>query len=51
MADADSHEPYRGSQLELFGGEAVPPSRPTPDQMRDLLHRLLAEARAAETMP
>jgi hypothetical protein len=51
MAHEDPPEACRGSQLELFGGEPAPPLRSTPDQMRELLHRLLAEARAAETMP
>lgn len=51
MADADPREPYRGSQLELFGGEPAAASRSTADEMRQFLHDLLAEARAAETMP
>jgi hypothetical protein len=51
MPHDDPPQAYRGSQLELFGGEPALPSRSTPDQMRELLHRLLAEARAAETMP
>jgi hypothetical protein len=50
MAHNESPEGRRG-QLELFGGEAAPSSPSTPDQMRELLHRVLAEARAAETMP
>jgi hypothetical protein len=42
---------FRGGQLELFGGEPVSPSRSSAGEMRDFLHNLLAEARAAETMP
>jgi hypothetical protein len=44
-------EAYRGSQLELFGGEPAPVSGPKPEEMRELLLGLLAEARAAEAMP
>lgn len=44
-------EAFRGSQLELFGGEPLPASRSTADEMREYLHSLLAEVRAAETMP
>jgi hypothetical protein len=51
MPHDDPPQAYRGSQLELFGGESAPPSRSTPDEMREYLHELLAEARAAETMP
>jgi hypothetical protein len=51
MTDDSSPESHRGSQLELFGGEPAPPSRSTPEEMREYLHHLLAEARAAETMP
>ena len=41
----------RSTQFELFGGEPAPASRSTPDEMREFLHALLAEARAASTMP
>ena len=51
MAHDDPPECYRGSQLELFGGEPAPAARSTPDEMRAYLHDLLAEARAADTMP
>jgi len=37
--------------MELFGGEPPPVSRSTPEEMRAYLHALLAEARAASTMP
>lgn len=51
MPNDDSPQAYRGSQLELFGGEPAAQSRSTADEMREYLHELLAEARAARTMP
>jgi hypothetical protein len=51
MPNDNSPQASRGSQLELFGGETAPPSRSTADEMREYLHELLAEARAAKTMP
>jgi len=51
MARDQTPEAFRGNQLELFGGKPVPTSRSTVDEMREYLHGLLAEARAAETMP
>ena len=51
MPNDNSPQAYRGSQLELFGGEPVPAARSMPDEMRAFLHELLAEARAASTMP
>lgn len=51
MTDDSTPEAYSGSQLELFGGGPVPASRSTPDEMREYLHALLAEARAASAMP
>ena len=40
------------SQPELFDAEAAPPAyRPDPDQVRARLHKILAEARAAEKLP
>lgn len=51
MADADSSKAHRGSQLELFAGEAALDNAADPEKMRALLHDLLAEVRAAETMP
>ena len=39
-------------QPDLFGPEAAPPAyRPDPDKVRSRLHKILAEARAAETVP
>lgn len=40
-----------GSQLELFGGDPASSTGPNPDQMREFLHNLLAEARSAQIMP
>ena len=39
------------SQPDLFGAEAAPAYRPDTDKVRARLHRILAEARAAETLP
>jgi hypothetical protein len=39
------------AQPDLFGDEAVPAYRPDPDKVRARLHRILAEARAASTLP
>lgn len=38
-------------QPDLFGPEAVPVYRPDPDKVRARLHRILAQARAADTVP
>jgi len=51
MPHDDPPQACRGSQLELFGGEPAPASRSTADEMREYLHELLAEARAATTLP
>ena len=40
------------AQAELFEPDAAPPAyRPDPDMVRARLHRILAEARAAEKLP
>jgi hypothetical protein len=39
------------TQADLFGAEAAPAYRPDPDKVRARLHRILAEARAAQTLP
>ena len=39
------------SQPDLFGTEAAPAYRPDPDKVRARLYRILAEARAAQTLP
>jgi hypothetical protein len=38
-------------QPDLFGAEAVPAYRPEPDKVRSRLHKILAEARAAQVCP
>jgi hypothetical protein len=38
-------------QPDLFGAEAAPAYRPDPDKVRARLHKILAEARAAQTFP
>ena len=39
------------TQPDLFGSEPAPAYRPDPDKVRARLHRILAEARAAQTLP
>ncbi len=39
------------AQPDLFGSEAAPAYRPDPDKVRSRLHKILAEARAAQTLP
>ena len=39
------------SQPDLFGAEAIPAYRPDPGKVRARLHKILAEARAAQTSP
>ncbi len=39
------------SQSDLFGAEATPAYRPNADKVRARLHKILAEARAAQTFP
>jgi hypothetical protein len=39
------------SQSDLFGAEATPAYRPNADKVRARLHKILAEARAAQTSP
>jgi hypothetical protein len=52
MADVDLPDRLQwGRQLELFGGEPASAYGLDPNEMRAHLHALLAEARAAQTMP
>jgi hypothetical protein len=39
------------SQSDLFGAEATPAYHPDPDKVRVRLHKILAEARAAQMSP
>ncbi|MDA1133097.1 MAG: hypothetical protein O2905_07735 [Proteobacteria bacterium] len=45
LLESDEAEP------DLFGKESAPTYRPDPDKVRARLHRILAEARAAEALP
>jgi hypothetical protein len=38
-------------QADLFGAEPIPTYRPDPDKVRSRLHKILAEARAAQRLP
>jgi len=39
------------TQSDLFGADPVPAYRPDPEKVRARLHKILAEARAAQTFP
>jgi hypothetical protein len=39
------------TQPDLFGAEVSPAYRPDSDKVRTRLHKILAEARAAQTLP
>lgn len=39
------------AQPDLFGAAPQPAYRPDPDKVRARLHKILAEARAAKTLP
>ena len=39
------------TQPDLFGADAAPAYRPDPDKVRARLHKILAEARAAQKFP
>lgn len=43
--------PEPETQADLFGAEAAPAYRPDPDKVRSRLHKILAEARAAQKLP
>jgi hypothetical protein len=52
MAHPDEPEFFEEeSQPDLFGAEAPPTYRPDPDKVRARLHKILAEARAAQKLP
>jgi len=42
---------HDGEQTELFDDQPTPAYRPDPDKVRARLHKILAEARAAQAMP
>ena len=39
------------TQTDLFGAESIPAYRPDPEKVRARLHKILAEARAAQKFP
>jgi hypothetical protein len=47
--EPDDNEPEM--QTDLFGADPVPAYRPDPEKVRSRLHKILAEARAAQTLP
>lgn len=52
MAKHDQPDLFGATQPDLFAAEpAQPVWKPDPDKVRRRLERILAEARAAETMP
>jgi hypothetical protein len=52
MADTDEPDDHETEmQADLFGAEPVPAYRPDPERVRARLHKILAEARAAQTLP
>ncbi len=52
MARAGEPDLFEGeTQPDLFGAEPAPAYRPDPDKVRARLHKILAEARAAQTLP
>jgi hypothetical protein len=53
MSQADEPDLFEmEAQPDLFGTDAAPPVyRPDPDKVRSRLHRILAEARAAQKLP
>jgi hypothetical protein len=52
MADGgDPDDAPEEMQADLFGAPEVPAYRPDPDKVRSRLHKILAEARAAQAMP
>ncbi len=52
MARADEPDLFEVErQLQLFDEEAMPRYQPDPHKVRARLHKILAEARAAQTFP
>ena len=50
MAEADElDQADEEMQPDLFGAEPVPAYRPDPERVRARLHKILAEARAAQS--
>lgn len=52
MAPADPPDDSETEmQSDLFGADPVPAYRPDPEKVRSRLHKILAEARAAQKLP
>jgi hypothetical protein len=51
MVSASDPDFQDDSQADLFGAEAVPVYHPDPEKVRSRLHKILAEARAAQKLP
>ncbi|MFZ0847430.1 MAG: hypothetical protein WAM62_16715 [Pseudolabrys sp.] len=52
MASADQPDDDEPEmQTDLFGADPVPAYRPDPEKVRSRLHKILAEARAANKLP
>jgi hypothetical protein len=52
MADnGNPHDPEMEMQTDLFGAEPVPAYRPDLEKVRSRLHKILAEAKAAQKLP
>jgi hypothetical protein len=52
MAPGDDRDLFEdNAQPDLFGAEPAPEYRPDPDKVRRRLHKILAEARAAQKLP
>lgn len=52
MASADQPDNSETEmQTDLFGADPVPAYRPDPEKVRSRLHKILAEARAAQKLP
>src|SRR3989304_4560886 len=41
----------KDEQADLFGADPVPAYRPDPEKVRSRLHKILAEAKAAQKLP
>ena len=52
MARSSQHDLFETElQSDLFGADAIPAYRPDAGKVRARLHKILAEARAAQTSP
>jgi hypothetical protein len=49
--DMFAEDSQEDTQSDLFGAENASAYRPDPDKVRSRLHKILAEARAAQTFP